>query len=413
MRKWLVAGFGVGAAGVLAALLSVNPPAHAARKGDEDGPRSVQLPVTRVVLFSSGVAHFLREGKVAGDARIDLSFPVADINDLIKSMVVRDRDDGHISAVSYESSAPIERTLKSFAVNLTSNPTFEQILNQARGEKAEVGLANDGKGMTGTIVGVEKQKQAAGKDTVDVAVLNLWCADGLRAVKMSDVARVRFLSPALDSEFKKALETLALSHDTQKKAVSIRCVGEGERRVEVGYVVENPIWKTSYRMVLGTKEDRKAPYLQGWAVVENATDEDWKDVRMALVSGRPISFQMDLYQPLYVNRPTMALELFASLRPVAYSGSMEDEKRQLADARDKGEKAAKDMPGRPAPKDPGMGGGFGRGGKGGEGKKADDSYRRGLERELQENLDLGKSVSSAATASKLGDFFQYAIGKPV
>ena len=66
--------------------------------------------------------------------------------------------------------------------------------------------------------------------------------------------------------------------------------------MRVGYVIENPIWKTSYRLVLG-KEKEDKPFLQGWAVVENATDEDWKDVRMALVSGRPISFQMDLYRP--------------------------------------------------------------------------------------------------------------------
>src|SRR5436305_4347178 len=112
-----------------------------------------------------------------------------------------------------------------------------------------------------------------------------------------------------------------MGHDRRKKTVSIRCAGEGKRRVRVGYVVENPIWKTSYRLVLGAKEAEK-PYLQGWAVVENPTDEDWKDVRMSLVSGRPISFQMDLYTPLYVPRPTVVPELFASLRPVAYSGEL-------------------------------------------------------------------------------------------
>src|SRR5437762_446704 len=136
---------------------------------------------------------------------------------------------------------------------------------------------------------------------------------------MTDLQRIRFLNPVMDSEFRKALETLALSHDTQKKAVSINFVGDGKRNVRVGYVIENPIWKTSYRLVLDKKEK---PYLQGWAVVENPTDEDWKDVRMALVSGRPISFQMDLYQPLYVPRPTVEPELFASLRPPTYSGDL-------------------------------------------------------------------------------------------
>src|SRR5437899_9308531 len=123
----------------------------------------------------------------------------------------------------------------------------------------------------------------------------------------------------MDNEVRKALETLALSHDAQKKAVSLNFTGEGKRDVRVGYVVENPIWKTSYRLVMD-KEGK--PFLQGWAVVDNPTDDDWNNVGMALISGRPISFQMDLYQPLYVPRPMVELELFQSLRPVAYGGAI-------------------------------------------------------------------------------------------
>ena len=170
-------------------------------------------------------------------------------------------------------------------------------------------------------MGVEQKQEAVGKAVVNVEQLNLWCADGMRSVKLSELQRVRFLNPVMDNEVRKALETLTLSHDTQKKAVSLNFVGEGKRNVRVGYVIENPIWKTSYRLVLG-KEKEDKPFLQGWAVVENATDEDWKDVRMALVSGRPISFQMDLYTPLYVPRPTVVPELFASLRPVTYNGDL-------------------------------------------------------------------------------------------
>src|SRR5205085_6110204 len=163
----------------------------------------------------------------------------------------------------------------------------------------------------------------------------LWCSDGMHSVKLAEVQRVRFLNPVMDTELKRALETLALSHDTQKKAVSLNFVGEGKRSVKVGYVVENPIWKTSYRLVL-PKEKEDKPFLQGWAIVENPTDEDWKDVKMALVSGRPISFQMDLYTPLFVPRPTVELELFASLRPVAYSGDLgrgDDKPKPVAEMR--------------------------------------------------------------------------------
>src|SRR5262245_42216827 len=79
------------------------------------------LPITQVVLFSSGVGYFQREGQVEDSQRIDLSFDVRDINDLIKSMTLRDLDGGHIATVSYDSNAPLARTLKSFAINLTHN----------------------------------------------------------------------------------------------------------------------------------------------------------------------------------------------------------------------------------------------------------------------------------------------------
>ena len=80
--------------------------------GGAPAARPPQLPITQVVLFSSGVGYFQREGEVEGNARVDLTFPVTDINDLLKSMVLQDLDGGHISAVSYDSHDPVERTLQ-------------------------------------------------------------------------------------------------------------------------------------------------------------------------------------------------------------------------------------------------------------------------------------------------------------
>src|SRR4051794_30574841 len=284
----------------------------------------VGLPISQVILFNSGVGPFTRSGEVEGDARVDLTFPGQDINDLIKSMTLRDLSpNGRVAAVTYDSHDPIDRTLASFAINLNNSPSLAQILTQARGEQVEVTLintANQPGNLTGKIMGVEQQSVPSKEGTVPVNVLNMWCAEGVRSVKLSEVQRLRFANPVIENEVRRALETLAMSHDSQKKAVSLHFAGEGKRKVEVGYVVENPIWKTSYRLVLD-KAGEKKPYLQGWAVVENPTDEDWNAVTMALVSGRPISFKMDLYNPLYVDRPTVEPELFASLRPVTYSGA--------------------------------------------------------------------------------------------
>ena len=315
----------VGVAGLFACFAAIK--AHSAGQLDnaKDLKNSISLPVTRVVLFSSGVGHFSRSAEVEGDARVDLSFPEEDINDLIKSMTLRDYSEkGRVTAVTYDSSEPIQRTLRSFAIDMNDNPSFAQVLVQARGEPVEVVMAQTTGGQPGTlqgkIMGVELQP-VPGTPGSSMEWLNLWCQEGMRSVKLKEVQRLRFSNPAIENETRRALETLARSHDEQKKTVSLHFAGEGKRKVEVGYVIENPVWKTSYRLVLD-KDGKEAPFLQGWAVVENITDEDWQQVRMMLVSGSPMSFQMDLYNPLFVKRPVVEPETYASLRPPTYAGPM-------------------------------------------------------------------------------------------
>ncbi len=138
MRRLLWLAPVIGAVSLSAVLLSVNA-APDKPAGKPDLKPVTTLPISRVILFSSGVGHFARSAEVEGDVRVDLTFPEQDINDLIKSMVLQDfSEKGRVSAVTYDSRDPIDRTLKSFAINLNSNPTFGNILNQARGEKVEV-----------------------------------------------------------------------------------------------------------------------------------------------------------------------------------------------------------------------------------------------------------------------------------
>src|SRR5262245_16641310 len=103
-----------------------NPNANKEGKAAETSKSATAqlLPITQVVLFSSGVGYFQRQGHIEDSQHIDLAFDVRDINDLLKSLTLRDLDGGHISAVSYDSNAPLERTLKSFAINLTHNPGY-------------------------------------------------------------------------------------------------------------------------------------------------------------------------------------------------------------------------------------------------------------------------------------------------
>src|SRR5262245_63024967 len=140
--------------------VTVNPaPAQDAEEAAEKSP----VPLEKVVLFNSGVGFFERGGKVEGDARLELKFKSEDVNDLLKSMVLQDLGGGRISTVTYQSRDPVTRTLKTFAIDLTSNPTLAQLLAQIRGERIEVEAANP---LTGVIVGLETRKEAVGREQV-------------------------------------------------------------------------------------------------------------------------------------------------------------------------------------------------------------------------------------------------------
>jgi hypothetical protein len=287
------------------------------------------LPLERVVLFTSGVGYFQHEGTVADDATVEMQFAADDVNDLLKSMVVLDRAGGP-PTVSYASRDPVTKTLGTFAVNLTDNPSLGDLLGRLRGQRVELDAATP---VAGTIVGVEQRRVEVGKDqAVEKQFLTVLTADGLRSIALDAVSRVKLVDPRLQGELEKALGVLALAADNEKKGVSIAFTGRGDRPVTVGYVRQSPIWKTSYRLLLDADTAVTKAVLQGWAIVENTTDSDWKNVRMSLVSGRPISFVMDLYQPLYVPRPLVEPELYASLRPQVYGQSMADGEKQFAQA---------------------------------------------------------------------------------
>src|SRR5574338_1582151 len=140
--KWLYVAPVASALGIGAGI-GADQLLNAAAPGDakDDLKPAVTLPITRVVLFNSGVGYFSRSGEVTDDARVDLSFPETDVNDLLKSMVLEDFNGGRVAAVSYDSREPISRTLASFAINLNGNPTFAGIASQMRGERVEVTIS--------------------------------------------------------------------------------------------------------------------------------------------------------------------------------------------------------------------------------------------------------------------------------
>jgi hypothetical protein len=260
------------------------------------------LPVTKVVLFTSGVGYFEHSGTISGNASVTLTFTEGQINDVLKSLILRDPA-GTVGVVGYPSQDPLERSLGSFAVDLSGPGGLAALLPQLRG--ASLTLLTPAE-VTGKLVGIDTRTE---KDKTETWLTI--AGDGLKVVPLSSVSQVKLLDPKLDQELSQALALLAGSRDSRKKTVTAQFSGTGSRKVSLGYIAEAPVWKTSYRLDLtGGK-----PYLQAWAIVENTGESDWNQVRLSLVSGRPVSFIQDLYTPLYVQRPVYQPETEAGPAP--------------------------------------------------------------------------------------------------
>jgi hypothetical protein len=269
------------------------------------------LPVRRVVLYGNGVAFVERRGRVVGRAEVRLPVKPSQMDDVLKSVVVLDLGRGRIGAVGYDTPTPAEAGLGEVGFRLEPSSSGDcgtggltAVLRQLQG--AQVVAATAGGPVAGRVLTVETRR-TEGRDGQAVPSSHLVLAGEDGALVSVDLARVRSVQ-VLDGDARRDLDAFARAtaaarrHDATTIVVSSE--GRGERELVVGYTVASPVWKTTYRVVLDAAGQ---PFVQGWAIVENAGSDDWRDVRLSLVSGSPLSFIQHLQQPFYRHRPVLAL----------------------------------------------------------------------------------------------------------
>ena len=184
------------------------------------------------------------------------------------------------------------------------------------------------------------------------------------------------------------LRTQLASKKKDARTFTLFAQGEGKRTVRVSYVLEAPVWKATYRIILD-EASQKQPFIQGWAVVDNTSDEDWQDVELTLVAGLPVSFVHDLYTPRYIRRPVVEVrETTGVLPPMAEAGV-----EHLAEAAYASADLMVAAPAAPAAK-----------------------MRRAVAMAAGGGVPQRTAVSSVQAQTRerqLGDLFEYGIEKPV
>ena len=387
------------------------PPRAVAKSFVANNPVS-DLPIRRVILYSNGVAYIERRGFVTGNAEINLSFKQSQVDDVLKSLVVLDLNQGKIGAVSYNSSAPASaRTAEiPFSVDAKSGDEgggISEVLSQLQGARVFVSSV---KGTAaGSILTVEKRALAAEKDKPATTTHFLVIASDageISSFDLADVRSVKLLDEGTKRDLNEFANATASTRRRDAKTITVTSEGSGRREMVVSYTIAAPIWKTTYRVVL---DDEGKPFFQGWAIVDNVSEEDWRNVQLSLISGAPVSFIQNLQKPLYRYRPIIPIPEDLNLKPQIYD--------------------PENMEGEGSGSGSGFGSGSGDGEGSGRGSGAAPPPPKAMFDGANNNFIVssgfaGTSVSdamvnersgveTAAIGEEIGDLFEYKIEQPV
>jgi hypothetical protein len=263
------------------------------------------LQLSRVVLYRNGVGYFERQGQVDGNL-LHLKVRKDHINDLLKSLTVVERQGGKAVSVSM----PLDPQTWANAALATLAPgrgSLAEVLDTLRGTRVK--LSTEKSTISGRILMVEELEVEApaprrggpSQPPMNDHKVTLLDEDEMRVVLLSQVKGITLEDGDLAMQFHRSLDATAGEGMFQQVEVSIRLAGKSSHDLMVSYVAPAPMWKPTYRVVLPEAGKGKA-LLQGWAVVDNTSGEDWRDVRLALTSGAPIAFRYDLHTPREVER---------------------------------------------------------------------------------------------------------------
>src|SRR6202140_2135654 len=219
-----------------------------------------ELPVRQVVLYKHGVGFFERSGKLGAGESARLDFNASEMNDVLKSLTVEEKGGGKISGLRYDSMDPLSHKLAEFPFKIGEGQPLSGMLDQLKGARLELKFGNE------TVAGaLVNGRLVAGSDKQpEREQLTLMLDSGeLRTVDLSAATGIHFNDPQLQQQFRDYLTALAAARSQEKRSVYIDSTDAREREVTASYMIPSPVWKSSYRLILGASGQ---PVLEGWAM---------------------------------------------------------------------------------------------------------------------------------------------------
>lgn len=274
-----------------------------------------ELPIRRVVIYKNGVGYVERAGQVTGGSSVSLSFQAEEMTDVLKSLSVNSTG-APVERVRFSTDESLEEKLKAFPFRIQPGESMASLLDELRGERIQA--TRSGQQVEGVILSA--QTLPGTDQTPTKEVVTLWESGGaISTYEIASFQQLRFQNARLQEQVGEYLRIVAEARNQERRSVSIDLASGGNTQLSARYMTPMPVWKSSYRVIF--PKDGK-PALEGWAVVDNTSGEDWNDINLSLISGKPVSFLTNLYPPVNVSRPFVPLPGIGSAAPVTYESDM-------------------------------------------------------------------------------------------
>ena len=263
---------------------------------------AVNGPVKSVTLSSGGLAEIVRSAEVGQDSEVTIEVPLDQIDDVLKSLVVRDKE-GRVKNLSLAGPNPLEETFRTLPFKASDLTSMPKLLDAIKGARVRAGDKD------GVILGVTASED---EKTSKSWQLSLMMDNGEVAMVPLPGTKVEILDTSVRAKLKTAMDVIAKGNTDGARTVTLKLDGAVSRDVDISYVVPAPIWKTSYRLV--TSKDGEVR-LQAWAVFENASGEDWNGVGVTLSSGKPVTLKQALHRHFMRDRTEVPVDTAAARLP--------------------------------------------------------------------------------------------------
>jgi hypothetical protein len=275
-----------------------------------------ELPVTRVVLYKNGLALFERSGEVKPGEPVRLEFKKSEMDDVLKTLVL-DSSAGTVTHLRYQLDEPLGTRLGEIGLSIQPGVTLAGLLDQMRGAKVTLTAASGV--IEGSVISGRLSQHAQQAQKQELTLLTT--AGDLRVIDLDGVSAVKLSDDHLQKRLTEALAAYQQAQSQERKSLWVETAGKSGNLL-ARYLVPAPTWKSTYRLAfLDKPTEKNEAMLEGWAIVENTSESDWKNVQLTVVSGRPISFISRLYEPRYVGRQSLELAETDNALPAEYATS--------------------------------------------------------------------------------------------